>query len=117
MKIAMIICSLVLAVMVLISATAKLRKVPQVVEGMAHVGVGEAQLPLLATLEILGGVGLLVGFGLTFLGQIAAVGVALYFAGALVAHIRKRDGFTLFAPAFLLFVLAAITVGLQFNRS
>lgn len=117
MKIAMIICSAVLALMVLVSGAAKLRKSPQIVEGMAHVGVRESQLPLLATLEILGGVGLLVGFGPKVLGQLAAVGVALYFLGAIIAHLRKRDGVALFTPALILFVLAVVTVGLQINRS
>ncbi len=117
MKIAMTICSLVLALMVLVSGAAKLKKSPQIVEGMAHVGVRESQLPILATLEILGGVGLAVGFGLKLVGQLAAVGVALYFVGALIAHLRKRDGLALFAPAFFLFVLAVVTVGLQIGRS
>jgi hypothetical protein len=53
----MIIVSSLLALAAFASASAKLRKSPQIIEGMTHVGVKESQVPLLALLEIAGGVG------------------------------------------------------------
>jgi uncharacterized membrane protein YphA (DoxX/SURF4 family) len=112
----MIIFSCILALAVVVSGAAKLRKSPQWIEGMAHVGVTETQIPVLAGLELLGGLGLLVGFGVTNLGRLAAGGLALYFVGALVAHVRVKDAPKVMAPAFVLFVIAVVTVGLQINR-
>ena len=116
MKITMILFSSILALAVVVSGAVKLRKSPQVIEGMAHVGVTETQVPMLAGLEILGGLGLLVGFGVTIFGRLGAIGLALYFAGAVVAHVRIKDAFKVMAPAFFLFVIAVVTVGLQINR-
>lgn len=116
MKSTMIIFSCLLALAVVLSGAVKLRKSPQVIAGMAHVGVTETQLPILAGLEILGAIGLLVGIGVTNLGRLAAIGLALYFAGALIAHVRVKDAFKVMAPAFVLFVIAVVTVGLQINR-
>jgi hypothetical protein len=54
MKLAMIIVSSLLALAAFASASAKLRKSSQIIEGMTHVGVKESQVPLLALLEIAG---------------------------------------------------------------
>jgi uncharacterized membrane protein YphA (DoxX/SURF4 family) len=99
----MIIFPCILALAVVASGAAKLRKSPQVIEGMAHVGVTETQVPVLAGLEILGGLGLLVGFGVTNLGRLAAGGLALYFVGALVAHARVKDAVKVMAAGVLAF--------------
>ena len=116
MKIAMIIVSSFLTVAALASASAKLRKVPAVVEGMTHVGVEENQIPLLALLEIAGGVGLLIGFATSLLGRLAAAGLVLYFLGAVVAHLRVKDRVKVFAPAALLFVVSVATLILEVAR-
>jgi uncharacterized membrane protein YphA (DoxX/SURF4 family) len=70
MRIAMIIVSVVLALIVLASGAGKLRKSPQVMDGMKHVGVKESQVPILAVLEIAGGLGLLIGVANTVLGLV-----------------------------------------------
>ena len=93
----------------LMSAVGKLRKMPQVMESMAHVGVKPDQIRILAFLEIAGGLGLVVGFAVPILGVAAAIGLALYFIGAVVAHLRLGDKFSLFAPAAFLAVIAVAT--------
>jgi hypothetical protein len=115
-KIAMIIVSSLLTLAAFASAGAKLSKSPQVIEGLTHVGVKENQVPLLALLEIAGGVGLLVGFALKDLGRLAAVGLVLYFAGAVVAHLRIKDNVATLAPAFVLFAISVGTLVLQIGR-
>ncbi len=48
-------------------------------------------LPLLAVAELAGAVGLLVGLKVAPLGIAAGVGLALYFVGAVAAHVRAED--------------------------
>ncbi len=116
MKIAMIIVTSVLTLAAFASAAAKLRKVPSVVEGMTHVGVKENQIPMLALVEIAGGIGLLVGFATLLLGRLAAAGLVLYFLGAVVAHLRIKDGVKVFAPAAFLLAISVATLVLEITR-
>ncbi len=60
--------------------------------------------------------GLLVGFAVKDLGRLAAAGLVLYFAGAVVAHLRIKDNFATFAPAFFLFAISIGTLVLQIGR-
>jgi uncharacterized membrane protein YphA (DoxX/SURF4 family) len=93
----------------LMSAVGKLRKMPQVMESMAHVGVKPDQIRILAFLEIAGGLGLVAGFAVPVLGAAAAIGLALYFIGAVVAHLRIGDKIALFGPAAFLAIIAVAT--------
>src|ERR1700754_4675026 len=72
-------------------AAADLARARFVLANMAEVGVPRAWLVPLGLLKAAGAVGLLGGLlGLRPLGIAAAVGLALFFAGALVTHIRAR---------------------------
>ena len=97
--------AVVLAVIATVSAMGKLRKMPQVMESMAHVGVKPNQIPVLAYLEIAGAVGILIGIAYPLLAFISAGALMLYFVGAVIAHIRIKDKFKDFAPALFLAVL------------
>jgi uncharacterized membrane protein YphA (DoxX/SURF4 family) len=116
MKIAMIITTSFLTLAALVSASGKLRKMPTVVEVMTHVGVRENQIPLLALIEIAGGVGLLIGFATSLLGRLAAGGLVLYFLGAVIAHLRVKDSVKDYAPAIFLFAVSVATLVLQIGR-
>lgn len=116
MQIAMIILSLILALIVLGSGAGKLRKAPQVVETMRHVGVKDSQIPVLALLEIAGGLGLLIGFANKTLGIVSAICLAVYFVGAVISHLRVKDTLKGFAPPLFLLVIAIVTAWLQFTR-
>lgn len=62
-----------------------------VLANSARVGVPRSWLPTLAVLKLAGAGGLVVGLlGLRYLGVAAAVGLVLYFVGAVVVHIRAR---------------------------
>lgn len=97
--------TLVLALIALVSAMGKLRKMPQVIESMTHVGLKPNQISLLAYLEILGALGLLIGIAYPVLAFVSAGALMLYFLGAVGAHLRVKDKFKDFAPALFLAVL------------
>jgi hypothetical protein len=116
MKITLVIVSLVLAAAVGFSASAKLRKLPRIVEGMNHVGVTTRQMPLLAFLEIAGGAGLLIGLGVATIGRLAAAGLVLYFVGAVGSHVRVKDDVATTAPASVLLALSVLALVAQAIR-
>ena len=68
-------------------------------------------MPVLGTLLAAGSLGLLAGFAVPVLGTLAALGLVLYFIGALVAHLRvgSRDlvGWAVF------FTTAVVTLALH----
>jgi uncharacterized membrane protein YphA (DoxX/SURF4 family) len=92
-----------------LSAVGKLRKVPQVVDTMTSVGVSGSQMRILAVLEIAGGVGLLVGFAVPAIGVAAAIGLTMYFIGAVIAHVSVNDKIPAYAPAIFLTLISATT--------
>jgi hypothetical protein len=105
MQIALIVLSALLVIVLLGSAGAKLAKATQVVDTMSTVGVPQSALPLLAAAEIAGAIGLIAGFFWWPIGVAAAVGVILYFAGAVISHLRVKDTKNV-APAAVLGLLA-----------
>jgi len=100
---AYLLISIVLALALMASASAKLAKMEQVVTPITSIGVPPRWLPILAGLEILGAVGLIVGTVVPVVGIAAAIGVILYFVGAVIAHLRAGDS-NIAAPAFLAFM-------------
>jgi uncharacterized membrane protein YphA (DoxX/SURF4 family) len=91
MTIALIVTASLLGLIATASGIQKLRKDPKVLEVMHSVGVKDSQLPILAGLEITGALGLLIGIWIPPLGIAASIGLALYFLGAVVAHVRAKD--------------------------
>jgi hypothetical protein len=95
-------------------AIADFSKAEFVLANSAEVGLPQSWLVPLATLKAAGAVGLLLGLlGARFIGIAAAIGLVLFFIGALAAHFRARvfhnmafpGGYFLLAVASL--VLAA----------
>jgi hypothetical protein len=90
-----------------LSGTLKIRRDPRSVQIIhSKVGVPLKYFPLLATLEFAGALGLLAGIWWPVLGIAAAIGVVLYFVGAIVGHARVGDLKGIGGAAFML-VLAA----------
>lgn len=116
MSIALIVLAVLLGIAATGSAVQKLRRDPRVMESMSSVGVRPAQVPVLAVLELLGALGLLIGIWVPWIGIAAAIGLALYFLGAVVAHLRMRAAAKEFAPALILAVLAIVVVVLELAR-
>jgi len=74
------------------SSVAKLRHAPRVVKIIVEgANVPMQWLPWLAACEIAGAAGILIGIAWAPLGIIAALGLVLYFVGAIIAHLRAGD--------------------------
>lgn len=61
-----------------------------VLDNMTRLGVPHSRLVPLGTLKLLGGLGLIIGVWLPFIGTLAAFGLTLFFAGAIVTVLRAR---------------------------
>ena len=110
MYVVTVVVSALLAAALVGSGAAKLAGNAGVQEGMARVHFPLDKLWLLAVAELAGAVGLLVGLSWWPIGVAAAIGVILYFVGALVFHVRARD-MALAAPAvFLVLAVAALVL-------
>jgi DoxX-like family len=90
------------------SAIGKLRLDPtQVLIIHERVGVPLSIFPLLAACEFAGAIGLLAGIRWRRLGIAAAIGLVIYFVGAILSHVRVGDFAGLGSPAFMLAIAVA----------
>lgn len=116
MKIALDIFGALLAFAAIGSAIAKLKKVPDVMTSMAKVGVKPNQIPVLAYLEIAGGIGVIAGIWSKPLGLLSSACLVLYFLGALYSHFSRKHKVADFGAALGIFIIACITTALQLKR-
>ena len=116
MTIALIVFGSLLAFAAIGSAISKLKKVPDVMTAMASVGVKPNQIPVLAFLEIAGGLGVILGIWNKQLGVVSSAALVLYFIGALFAHFSRKHKVADFGAALGIFVIATITTLLQLKR-
>ena len=116
MTISLIIFGSLLAFAAIGSAIAKLKKVPDVMASMASVGVKPNQVPVLAVLEIAGGIGVIAGIWSKNLGVLSSVALGLYFLGAISAHVKAKSKLADAAAAIGIFVIAVVTILLQIQR-
>ena len=111
MFIAYVVIAVLLALVLLASARAKLTRDKRVVDSLTGIGVPLGLFPFLASCEIAGAGGLLVGLWYGPLGVAAAIGLVLYFVAAVGAHLRKRDFKGFPTPlVILIFSAAALTL-------
>jgi len=116
MTITLIIFGSLLAFAAIGSAISKLVKVPDVMAAMASVGVKPNQVPVLAFLEIAGGLGIIAGIWAPGLGTLASICLVTYFAGALLSHMKKKHKVADFGAALGIFIIAIVTTYLQLQR-
>jgi len=90
------------------TGSAKLAAVPAMRAKAEHVGFSIAAYRRIGFLEVLGVLGLIVGGFVPVIGALAAAGLLILLAGAIVAHLRKGDGIREIAPAV---VLGLVTLG------
>ena len=92
MSLAYIILSFIKAVQIVFSSVGKLRRTPRVVKTIVEGAKVPVQwLPWLVACEIAGAVGILIGIAWAPLRIAAALGLVLYFVGAIIAHVRVGD--------------------------
>ncbi|MFC7546134.1 DoxX family protein [Plantactinospora sp. GCM10030261] len=89
---------------------AKAVRAPFVMRNSAEVGLAPRWIPYLAVVEGAGVAGLTLGLlGLPLIGLAAAIGLVLFFVGAVGAHIRARVFHNIaFPAAFLVLAVAAV---------
>lgn len=116
MTIALIIFGSLLSFAAIGSAISKLKKVPDVMAAMDKVGVKPNQVPVLAFLEIAGGLGVILGIWIAPLGLVSSAALVLYFVGALYSHFSRKHKVVDFGAALGIFVIAVVTTVLQLQR-
>ncbi len=116
MTIALIIFGSLLSFAAIGSAISKLKKVPDVMAAMDKVGVKPNQVPVLAFLEIAGGLGVILGIWIAPLGLVSSAALVLYFVGALYSHFSRKHKVADFGAALGIFVIAVVTTVLQLQR-
>src|SRR2546422_5542426 len=98
------------AVANIFSATCDFVRYRQVSIAMAKAGVPESWMTMLGILKAAGALGLLVGIRVPLIGTAAAVGLTLFFVGAIITHLRARDPSFRLAAVFLLLAVAALVL-------
>lgn len=111
MTIVVTVLSVLLAAVLVGSGFGKLTKAEPVVENLTRAGVPLALYPFLAVVEFAGAIGLVWGIWWTPIGIAAAVGVLLYFLGAVSFHLRAKD--TAIVPPAALGAIAAAVAALR----
>jgi uncharacterized membrane protein YphA (DoxX/SURF4 family) len=104
------ILSVVLAVICLGSAFMDFKGHPQVLEVMERLGYKPGFQRTLGLIKILAAVGLLIGLGVHYLGDVALVGLVVYFFLAVRAHRKVEDSRQDTLPATLLLALSGLTL-------
>ena len=94
------------------SATLDFTRYKQILINMAKAGVPESWITMLGTLKGAGALGLLVGIRVPLIGTAAAIGLILFFVGAIITHLRAQDYSFGLAIVFLLLAVAALVLRL-----
>jgi hypothetical protein len=113
MHTAYLVITVAFALMVSYSGVGKIRRHPLQVRVIHEtVGVPLKYFPLLATCELAGALGLVVGIWEVLIGIAAGIGLVLYFVVAVASHLRVRDIKGIGSAVFML-VLAAGALALR----
>jgi len=86
-----IVATILAAAANIFSATLDFIRYKPILINMAKVGVPESWITALGILTAAGALGLLIGIGVPAVGIAAAVGLVLFFIGAIITHLRGHD--------------------------
>ncbi|WP_133905375.1 DoxX family protein [Actinophytocola oryzae] len=100
----------------LAAAVADLTRARFVLDNSAELGIPPRWVVPLGLLKAAGAVGLVVGLAMDVVGLAAAVGLVLFFAGALAVHARARVFHNIAYPG-VFFALAVATLVLGMGRT
>jgi hypothetical protein len=95
------------------SAVCDFVRYKQVAIAMAKAGVPDSWMTLLGIIKTAGALGLLAGFAEPAIGTAAALGLVLFFIGAIFIHVRARDYTFGLAGVFLLLAVSTLALGLK----
>lgn len=91
MFIAYVVLAVMLSLVLVFSAIPDITHDPKITEGLKALGVPDSWFLPLGLVKIAGALGLLSGIAYRPLGIAAAIGVVLYFLGAVITHLRAGD--------------------------
>jgi uncharacterized membrane protein YphA (DoxX/SURF4 family) len=111
--IALVILTLLLALVCVASSLGDWKGVPQILESLDRLKVPFGVRPALPILKTLGAIAILIGLKMKGLGAAGAAGLAAYFAGAVWFHMRAKDAAKEALPAFVLMLLALAVLALR----
>jgi hypothetical protein len=98
------------------TGVAKLAAVPAMRAKAHDVGFSVSAYRRIGLLEVLAVIGLLVGAFVPAIGALAAAGLILLLGGAIVTHLRNRDGIREIAPAVVLELVTLTFLVLMVGR-
>ncbi|MEV4453232.1 MULTISPECIES: DoxX family protein [Streptomyces] len=104
---AYVVAAILVAMMLVLSGRGMIVKDERVMASLNTVRVSDSWRLPLAAVKFAGALGLLAGIAYRPLGVAAAVGVLLFFLGAIGAHLRVKDGKGAAFPMILAVVSAA----------
>ncbi len=115
MRTAFIVISILTAGALTFSATAVFVRHDKVLEAMRRAHVPQSWLMTLGGLKAAGALGLLVGIFIPTIGVAAAIGVVLFFIGAIVTHVLARWYSFGYPAIYLVLGASALWLGLAAN--
>lgn len=98
------------------SSVADWKKDPRIMESMDRMKVPVGLIPALPLLKMAGATGIVLGLWSKPLGIAAAIGLVLYFVGAVFFHLRAKDPVKETTPAVLMLIICALITILQIGR-
>jgi len=113
MSVAYVVLAIVSAAWVGFSGFSLARRAEFVTQPLIEYGVPRSWWTLLALAKLAGAAGLLIGLAIPAIGIAAAVGLILYFLGAVIANVRAGSYKTVPFPLLYL-IPVAVTLGLYF---
>ena len=108
MSILIIIAQVVLGLLFVVIGSMTVAGMNMFVENFRHFGYPQWFRIVTGSLEVLGGIGLLIGIWLPWLAALASAGLALVMLGAVLTHLRTRDPLNKIALPIVLEVLAIV---------
>lgn len=119
MHLAYLVVTIVVTALTTLSGVGKMRQDPKIVHVVHEVvGVPIKYFPHLAACEFAGAVGLVLGIWWPYLGIAAGIGLVIYFAGAIVSHVRVADEKGIGPSAFMLIMsVAALALRILSHRT
>ncbi|MFJ8433838.1 DoxX family protein [Kitasatospora sp. NPDC094019] len=91
MFVCLLVATVIMSALLLISAGAKSLRTRHITEQMSTLGVPQSMMAFLIGAQIAGAAGTIAGLRWGSVGIAAAIGLTLYFAGAVTFHLRVGD--------------------------
>lgn len=113
MPVAVIVLSVLLALVFLVAGSAKLAGHGLMLASADHLGIPRTAYRLIGVADVAGALGLAIGLWTPVLGMAAAAGLVLLTICAVAVHIRAGDTAKDYSPPAVLGVLAGVTLALH----